>query len=49
MRQTKYASVKPKNLGLGFDFRRCSEGHYLTGNVTYRASLVRGLWYIFAF
>ena len=30
MQQTKYASAVPKNLGLGFDFRPCSEGDFLT-------------------
>ena len=30
MWQTKYASAVPKNLGLGFDFRSCSEGDFLT-------------------
>ena len=39
MRQTKYASAVPKNLGLGFDFRPCSEGDFLTGRR--RASVVR--------
>ena len=28
---TKYASAVPKNLGLGFDVRPCSEGDFLTG------------------
>ena len=27
----KYASAVPKNLGLGFDFRLCSEGDFLIG------------------
>ena len=31
MWQTKYASAVPKNLGLAFDFRLCSEGDFLTG------------------
>ena len=31
MCQTKYASAVPKNLGLGFDFRPCNEGDFLTG------------------
>ena len=31
MWQTKCASVVPKNLGLGVDFRPCSEGDILTG------------------
>ena len=31
MWQTKYASAMPKNLGVGVDFRLCSEGHLLTG------------------
>ena len=31
MWQTKCASAVPKNLGLGFDFRPCSEGNCLTG------------------
>ena len=39
MRQTKYASAVPKNLGLGFDFRPCSGGDFLTG----RPYLVRVL------
>ena len=31
MWQTKYASAIPKNLGVGVDFRPCSEGDFLTG------------------
>ena len=31
MWQTKYASAVPKNLGLGLNFRPCSEGHFLSG------------------
>ena len=31
MWQTKYSSVVPKNLGLGVDFRQCSEGNCLSG------------------
>ena len=31
MWQTKYASAVPKNLGLGVDFRPCSEGDFLSG------------------
>ena len=31
MLQKKYASAVPKSLGLGFDFRPCSEGDILTG------------------
>ena len=31
MWQTKYASAVPKNLGVGVDFRPCSEDHFLTG------------------
>ena len=31
MRQTTYASAVTKNLGLGFDFRPCSEGDFLAG------------------
>ena len=30
MWQTKYALAVPKNLGLGFNFRLCSEGYFLT-------------------
>ena len=30
MWQTKYASAAPKSLGLGFDFRPCSKGDFLT-------------------
>ena len=30
MWQTKYASAVPKNLGVGVDFRPCSEGDFLT-------------------
>ena len=30
MWQTKYALAVPTNLGLGFDFRPCSEGNFLT-------------------
>ena len=29
--ETKYASVVPKNLGLGLNFRPCSEGYFLSG------------------
>ena len=29
--QTKYALAVTKNMGLGFDFRPCSEGNFLTG------------------
>ena len=28
----KYAAAKPKNLGVGVDFRSCSEGDFLTGH-----------------
>ena len=31
MWQTKYASAVPKNLGLGLNFRLCSEGYFLSG------------------
>ena len=31
MWQTKYASAVPKKLGLGFNFRLCSEGYFLSG------------------
>ena len=31
MWQTKYATAVPKNLGVGVDFRSCSEGDFLTG------------------
>ena len=31
MWQTRYALAVPINLGLGFDFRPCSEGDFLTG------------------
>ena len=31
MWQTKSASAVPKNLGLGLDFRLCSEGDFFTG------------------
>ena len=31
MWQTKYTSAIPKNLGVGVDFRPCSEGDFLTG------------------
>ena len=31
MWQTKYAPAVPINLGLGFDFRPCSNGDFLTG------------------
>ena len=30
MWQTKYASAVPMNLGVGMDFRPCSEGNFLT-------------------
>ena len=30
-RQNSYASAVPKNLGVGVDFRLCSEGDFLTG------------------
>ena len=29
--QTKYAAAIPKNLGVGVNFRLCSEGHFLSG------------------
>ena len=32
MWQTKYALAVPKNLGVGVDFRPCSEGDFLTGH-----------------
>ena len=28
--KTKYASAVPKNLGMGLDFRPCSEGDFIT-------------------
>ena len=31
MWQTKYASAELKNLGLGLNFRPCSEGYFLSG------------------
>ena len=31
MWQTKYSSVVPKNLGLGFNFQPCSEGYFFSG------------------
>ena len=31
MWQTKYAAHIPKNLGLGLNFRPCSEGYFLSG------------------
>ena len=31
MWQTKYTLAVPKNLGLGVDFRSCSDGDFLTG------------------
>ena len=31
MWQTKYAAAIPKNLGLGLNFRPCSEGFFLSG------------------
>ena len=31
MWQTKYALTVPKNLGVGVDFRLCSEDNFLTG------------------
>ena len=31
MGQTKYASAVPKNLGVGVNFRPCSEGYFLSG------------------
>ena len=31
MWHTKNASAVPKNLGVGVDFRPCSEGDFLTG------------------
>ena len=41
MWQTKYASAVPKNLGVGVDFRPCSEGDF-----PHRASVVRGYTYL---
>ena len=31
MWQTKYAAAIPKNLGVGGNFRPCSEGYFLSG------------------
>ena len=31
MWQTKYASVAPKNFGVGVNFRQCSEGYFISG------------------
>ena len=31
MWQTKYALAVPKNLGVGVNFRPCSEGYFLSG------------------
>ena len=31
MWQTKYAAAIPKNLGVGVNFRPCSEGYFLSG------------------
>ena len=31
MWQTKYALAVPKNLGLGLNFRPCSEGYFFSG------------------
>ena len=40
MWQTKYASAVPKNLGVGVDFRPCSEGDFFTGRrFPHRASV----------
>ena len=36
---TKYASTVPKNLGVGVNFRQCSEDYF----PSVRASVVRGL------
>ena len=33
MWQTKYALALPKNLGLGVNFRPCSEGYFLSGHL----------------
>ena len=33
MWQTNYASAVPKILGVGVDFRPCSEGNFLTGRL----------------
>jgi hypothetical protein len=39
MYQTKYASAVPKNLGVGVNFRPCSEGHFLYGRPCYYVSM----------
>ena len=33
MWQTKYALAVPKNVGVGVDFRLCSEGYFFTGRL----------------
>ena len=33
MLQTRYALAVPKNLGLGLNFRLCSEGYFLWASV----------------
>ena len=35
MRHAKYALAVPKNLGVGVDFRPCSESDFLTGRPQY--------------
>ena len=41
MWQTKYALAVPKNLGVGMNFRPCSEGYFLSGRLQ---SVVHAAW-----
>ena len=42
MWQTKYAATIPKNLGVGVNFRPCSEGYFLSGCPQSVGGQVRG-------
>ena len=44
MWQTKYASAIPKNLGVGVDFRPCSEGDFVTGRPYSVAKMQERVW-----
>ena len=53
MWQTKYASTVPKNLGVGVNFRPCSEGYFLSGrdnNTSAQNNSLKGivLWLVAA-
>ena len=52
MWQTKYASAVPKNLGLGLNFRSCSEDYFLSGHpwsVGRNNDLINSFWNLLTF